>query len=220
MMNDSPQLSAGTLASHPPTIWPLCGAEWGELTVERACRPLRLFRGGAAIEAQGCRGSQSEPKRRSLPFCCLCATLKLLQRLADNSLAQRSTILAAQACHSPPLRLPASVSGLQEDSILPVVTATVPNLATADYAGGRVGGVPPNAPAKQPRVTDAAEYTIRHNVNEVRLQFTVAYEPGSLPADNLARRHSRAGRPKSQVELRAPQRFQVHARQGYFAAEN
>ena len=175
--------------------------------MERACRPLRLFRGGAAIEAQGCRGSQSEPKRRSLPFCCLCATLKLLQRLADNSLVQRSTILAALSLSLAAVTL-AGVGEWASGGFDPSSSDGDGSayLATADYAGGRVGGVPPNAPANQPRVTDAAEYTIRHNVNEVRLQFTVADEAGK-PVQNLSPADIRVLDDQSQVE-----RFQDFAR--------
>lgn len=177
--------------------------------MERACRPLRLFRGGAAIEAQACHSSQSGLQRQAAPFRLLRTALKLLLRLADNSLVQRSTILAALSLSLAAVTLAGVgewASGGPTDSSSDGDGSAY--IAAADYGGGRVGGVAATAPAALMPRTSAPqpEYTIRHNVNEVRLQFTVADEAGK-PVQNLSPDDIRVLDDQSQVE-----RFQDFAR--------
>jgi Ca-activated chloride channel family protein len=126
---------------------------------------------------------------RSEDFAGLAVALKLLGWSADKLLVQRTTLIAGLSfaiCG-------AMLAGIGEwatgkvDTAATEDRAVVGGLATSSYSGSRVGATPtplPDLPDTSDHMpANAPGYTFRHDVPEVRLQFTVADERGRLVND-------------------------------------
>ncbi len=115
-------------------------------------------------------------------------TLKMVWWVADKSIVQRSALIAGLSLALGGITL----AGISEWSASHVDTAAAdarpqPLIAASSYSGSRITAVPspmPDVPESGDQLSaNSAGFTLRHDVPEVRLQFTVADERGRLVND-------------------------------------
>ncbi len=134
------------------------------------------------------QASRAVPGRESSEFAIVSIALKTVWWAADKSFVQRSVLIAGLSLALGGIML----TGIGEWSVSHVDTAAADgrapaSLADSSYNGSRVTPAPkslPDLPDSGDRLpANSPGYTFRHQVPEVRLQFTVADERGRLVND-------------------------------------